>query len=34
MDAQDKGFYSGGSSMTNGGEHHLFMARDVGNKQV
>jgi hypothetical protein len=28
IEAQDSGFYAGGVGMTNGGEHHLFLARD------
>jgi hypothetical protein len=28
VDAQDNGFYSGGTGMTNGGDHHLFLVRD------
>jgi hypothetical protein len=28
VEAQDNGFYSGGTGMTEGGDHHLFLARD------
>ena len=28
VEAQDNGFYSGGTGMTNGGDHHLFLVRD------
>ena len=28
VDAQDHGFYAGGTGMTNGGDHHLFLVRD------
>jgi hypothetical protein len=28
VEAQDKGFYSGGTGMTAGGDHHLFLVRD------
>ena len=28
VEAQDHGFYSGGTGMTNGGDHHLFLVRD------
>ena len=28
IEAQDHGFYSGGTGMTSGGDHHLFLVRD------
>lgn len=28
VEAQDHGFYAGGTGMTNGGDHHLFLVRD------
>jgi hypothetical protein len=28
VEAQDNGFYAGGTGMTNGGDHHLFLVRD------
>ena len=28
VEAQDHGFYSGGTGMTKGGDHHLFLVRD------
>jgi hypothetical protein len=33
VEAQDNGFYAGGTGMTKGGDHHLFLSRDpVTNK--
>jgi hypothetical protein len=28
VEAQDQGFYAGGTGMTNSGDHHLFLVRD------